>query len=105
MTTEIQAEWVDGVPKIDPKSGRRVCKGVLELNHGEEQLARIVWFSSVGPYYAWAMDVKDTRLMRRIGPQDNIEQAKERCRQALAGEIDISRRMGVIRTLQKVATK
>jgi hypothetical protein len=40
------------------------------------------------------MDVKDTTLLRRIGPCRTLESAKQACFEAIEGRLDIGKRAG-----------
>jgi hypothetical protein len=86
--------WTDmEIPNDD--EGRPMFKGRLNLtNDKNEKLAGIVWFRDGGPFYASAMDVNDTSIMRRIGPQTTLDGAKQRCLDAIEGRSDISNRAG-----------
>jgi hypothetical protein len=73
-------------------------KGNIELtNDKDEQLASVLWFYDEGPFYAFAMDVSDTTVLRRIGPCTTLESAKAACMRALEGKMDISKRAGYLR--------
>jgi hypothetical protein len=86
--------WKDApIPNDD--EGRPMFKGLLDLtNDKNEPLGGICWFYDEGPFYASAMDVNDTRVIRRIGPCMTLEGAKRRVFDAIEGKLDISNRAG-----------
>ena len=86
--------WRDEpIPNDD--EGRPMFKGSISLtNDKNEELGCILWFYDEGPFYAHAMDVKDTSLIRRIGPCTTLEGAKRSVFAALEGQTDISKRAG-----------
>lgn len=86
--------WRDEpIPNDD--EGRPMFKGLVRLtNDKNEELGGICWFYDDGPFYASAMDVNDTSLVRRIGPCTTLEGAKQRIFDALEGWVDISNRAG-----------
>jgi hypothetical protein len=86
--------WKDApIPNDD--EGRPMFKGLLDLtNDKNEPLGGICWFSDEGPFYASAMDVNDTTLIRRIGPCTTLEGAKRSIFEALEGKRSISNRAG-----------
>ena len=74
-------------------NGRPMFKGLLELtNDRNEKLGGICWFSDEGPFYASAMDVNDTTLIRRIGPCTTLEGAKRIIYAAIEGAKNLSGR-------------
>jgi hypothetical protein len=93
--------WQDeAIPEDDHGNPR--FKGLMRLvNDKNEHLGGICWFSDEGPFYASAMDVSDTSVVRRIGPCATLEGAKRRVCDALEGRIiDISKRAGYPRSAQ-----
>ena len=84
--------WHDEpIPNDD--EGRPMFKGSLSLtNDKNEELASVVWFADEGPFYAAAMDVNDTTLIRRIGPCTTLEGAKSACMAAIEGRKDLTGR-------------
>ena len=80
------------------ETGEPMFKGVLRLvNDKNEHLGGICWFDDDGPFYCSAMDVKDTELVRRIGPCTTLEGAKQSVFAAIEGRMDISDRAGYLR--------
>ncbi len=70
-------------------------KGLIGLfDDRNEIIASICWFYDEGPFYAHAMDINDTSLIRRIGPQTTLDGAKQRCLDAIEGRLNISNRAG-----------
>jgi hypothetical protein len=66
--------------------GRPMFEGSITLqNDKNEPLGGICWFFEDGPFYAHAMDVNDTRFMRRIGPCSTLEGAKRAIYAAIEG--------------------
>jgi hypothetical protein len=87
--------WHDQpIPNDD--EGNPMFKGLLDLtNDKNERLGGICWFFDEGPFYASAMDVNDTNVVRRIGPCTTLHGAKQRVYDAIEGRIpDISKRAG-----------
>lgn len=86
--------WHDKeIPNDD--EGRPMFKGLVGLtNDKNERLGGVCWFSDAGPFYASAMDVNDTSVIRRIGPCTTLEGAKQRVLDALEGRLNISNRAG-----------
>jgi hypothetical protein len=86
--------WHDKpIPNDD--EGRPMFKGLIDLtNDKNEHLGGICWFYDDGPFYASAMDITDTKLVRRIGPHTTLEGAKRSIFDALEGKTDISKRAG-----------
>ena len=79
----------------DDDEGRPMFKGLIELtNDKNEHLGGICWFFDDGPFYASAMDVNDTSLVRRIGPCTTLEGAKRSIFAAIEGRENISNRAG-----------
>ena len=77
------------------EDGRPMFAGRIALtNDKDEILGSICWFYDSGPYYAHAMDIRDTTLIRRIGPCTTLEGAKRSIFDALEGREDISDRAG-----------
>ncbi len=77
--------WVDAKIEND-EHGEPMFKGSIELlNDKRELLASIVWFYDDGPFYAHAMDPRDTDLIRRIGPNETLEGAKRSCLAQIEG--------------------
>lgn len=87
--------WRDKPIPYDDEN-RAVFKGLIELtNDKNEHLGGICWFQDDGPFYASAMDINDTGVIRRIGPCTTLEGAKRRVYEALGGLIlDLNKRAG-----------
>ena len=87
-------DWCDqDIPNDD--NGHPMFKGSVGLFSEKDGLiGSICWFMDGGPFYAHAMDIKDTTVIRRIGPCTTLDDAKENVRMALSGELDISNRAG-----------
>lgn len=87
--------WQDQ-PIPDDDNGHPMFKGLQQLSNDKgENLGGICWFYDEGPFYASAMDVNDTTLMRRVGPCTTLDGAKCRVCDALEGRIpDLSKRAG-----------
>ena len=86
--------WHDA-PIENDDEGRPMFKGMVHLtNDKNEMLANVLWFYDEGPFYAHAMDVDDVSLIRRIGPHETLEGAKQNCLAAIEGRLNISRRAG-----------
>lgn len=84
--------WVHK-PIPDDEGGRPMFKGLMELTNDKgECLGSISWFYESGPFYAHAMDAKDTSLLRRIGPHDTLDGAKFSVDAAITGKKDLSGR-------------
>lgn len=84
--------WQD-TPSPEDDEGQPMFQGLLRLvNDKNENLGSICWFYDVGPFYASAMDVNDTTLVRRIGPYTTLEGAKQSVLNAIEGRLDISTR-------------
>ena len=93
--------WNDS-PISNDDEGRPMFKGAINLtNDKNEPLGSVVWFYDQGPFYAHAMDINDTSLIRRIGPCTTLEGAKQRIFDALEGRLDISNRAGYQRATDK----
>lgn len=89
--------WRDE-PIPDDDEGNPKFRGVIALtNDKNEHLGGICWFSDDGPFYANAMDAKDIRVIRRIGPCTTLEGAKSSVYAALEGADSISNRAGYLR--------
>jgi hypothetical protein len=86
--------WSDE-PIPDDDGGSPMFKGLVHLtNDKNEHLGGICWFYDDGPFYASAMDVNDTRLIRRIGPCFTLEGAKQAVFDVIEGKLNISNRAG-----------
>lgn len=86
--------WRDA-PIDNDDEGRPMFKGLLHLtNDKQEHLGGVLWFYDQGPFYASAMDAKDTNVIRRIGPCSTLESAKQAVFDAIEGKKDISNRAG-----------
>jgi hypothetical protein len=84
--------WRDDPIPVDDE-GQQMFAGSIELtNDKNDTLGSIVWFYDSGPFYAHAMDSKDTTLIRRIGPCTSLESAKQAVLDALEGRMNISDR-------------
>lgn len=71
--------WIDIADDAHPKGFLRL------INDKNHELATIEWFFDNGPFYCWAMDLKDTKRMRRLGPHDTLDNAKAACISAVEG--------------------
>jgi hypothetical protein len=87
--------WRDQ-PIPDDDEGRPMFKGLVALtNDKNEHLGGVCWFDDDGPFYASAMDVNDTSLVRRIGPCTTLDEAKRRVFDGIEGKIsNLSQRAG-----------
>ena len=86
--------WKD-IDIPNDNEGNPMFKGSINLtNDKNEVLGSICWFYDKGPFYSHAMDVNDTKLIRRIGPCCTLERAKESIMNAIEGKLNISNRAG-----------
>lgn len=82
----------------DDENGRPMFKGSIDLFDDRRQtLASIVWFYEGGPFYAYAVDPKEPDVIRRIGPSQTLEKAKQNCLAVIEGRFDVSNRAGYAR--------
>lgn len=66
--------------------------GIELTNDKGELLGKIIWFSNEGPYYAYAVDLREPEVGIRIGPHSTLEGAKASVLAVLEGKKDVNGR-------------
>lgn len=87
--------WRDE-PIDNDDEGRPMFKGSVGLTNDKgEKLASVIWFFDSGPFYAFAVDLREPDVIRRIGPNMTLDGAKEACIAGVEGRIpDLNKRAG-----------
>ncbi len=85
--------WRDDPPTLDEK-GRKQWDSATLLNDKAELLGSVMWFYDHGPFYAHAVDLREPDVIRRIGPHETLEGAKDSVMAVVEGRLDVSKRAG-----------